>query len=109
LSSPYTRALSEITCLYLDCVDVEIGNVDVVRFEAVWRQIAPIQARTAVMQFVAAPMRQREDCVTVANARQRVRQIGQPMRDEMDDLALSLDAAVDPIILAERITRRCVS
>src|ERR1700730_2633028 len=54
-----------------------------------------IEARTAVVELVAAAVRQRERDVSIANARQRVRQIGQPMSDEMDDLARALDAAVD--------------
>lgn len=48
------------------------------------------------MEFVAAPVRQREGGIALANACEIRRQITQPMGDEVHDLAFSLDAAVDP-------------
>jgi hypothetical protein len=90
-----THALPEFLCLHLDCIHVETGNVDVARVQTVWRQTAWFKAGTAVVQFIAAPMRQRKGGITAVATCQRVRKVGQPMGDKMDDLALALDAAVD--------------
>jgi hypothetical protein len=89
------RGLPEIPCLHFDRVDVEIGNGTAARFEALWRQDARIKAGIAEMQIISMPMRHREGGVAAANACQRVREIGHPMSDEMDNLALARDTAVD--------------
>ena len=44
---------------------------------------------------IAASMRQRECRLPVANASRFVGEIGQPMGDEIDDLTLALNAAMD--------------
>jgi hypothetical protein len=64
LASRSLRPLSEIPRLHLDAVDVQISHVDVPRFR---RQAARIHAETAVMEFVAASVRQRETGVPIAD------------------------------------------
>ena len=59
------RSLPEIPRLRLDRVDMRIGNVEVARVQAIWRQTARIEARTAVVKLVAAAVRQRERDVSV--------------------------------------------
>jgi hypothetical protein len=49
--------LSKIPRFHLDAVDVQIGNVDVARPQALRRQTARIQSGTAMMEFVAASVR----------------------------------------------------
>jgi hypothetical protein len=46
------------------------------------------------MEFVAAPVRQRKPVVAFADAGELGRQIGQMLRDEMNDLPFPLDAAL---------------
>ncbi len=50
---------------------METGNVDVARGRP-RRKTPRIEAWTAVVQFIAAAMRQRERDVSIANARQRI-------------------------------------
>jgi hypothetical protein len=52
-SSRARRPLSEVLYLHLDAVDVQIGNVDVPRLRSLRRQAARIDARAAVVEFVA--------------------------------------------------------
>jgi hypothetical protein len=58
------------------------------------------------MEFVAACVRQRKPVVAFADAGEVSRQIGQVLRDEMDDLAFPLDAACTAIMPAARMMRR---
>jgi hypothetical protein len=51
---PTPRVSPEIPRLYLDAVDVKIRHIDVPRLR---RQAAGIDARAAVMEFVASSMR----------------------------------------------------
>lgn len=67
------RGLPEIPRLQFDRIDVEIGNVDVSRFEALWRQASWIKSGTAMVHFIVAPVRQGEGGVSATNACQRVR------------------------------------
>jgi hypothetical protein len=46
------------------------------------------------MEFVAAPVRQRKPVVALADAGEFGRQVGQLLRDEMDDVPFPLDAAL---------------
>jgi hypothetical protein len=88
-----------------------IGNVDVARFQAIWRQAARINPGAAVVELVAAAMRQWDRDVSIADARQRVRQIGQ-MLCWATRWTTSPSRWMRPwtaIILAARITRRCLS
>jgi hypothetical protein len=67
------RSLSEIPCLHLGRVDVEIGDVDVAHVQTFWREITWILSRATMTKLIAAPKRQRKVSVTAADARQRVR------------------------------------
>lgn len=64
-------------------------------------RMARIGRRAAVMEFVAASMRHREDSA-VSDTAERPRQVAQPLDNEVDDLALSLDAAIQCIDKADR-------
>src|ERR1700709_503348 len=61
-------ASPEIPRLHLDAVDVQVGNVDVARPQPFRRQTARIKSGTAVMEFVAASVRQRKPVVAFADA-----------------------------------------
>jgi hypothetical protein len=87
-------ASSEIPRLHLDAVDVQVRHVDVSRLGALRRQAARVDAGTAVVEFVAAPMWQREAVIPITDAGEFGGQIGQMVCDEMDDFALALDAAL---------------
>ena len=84
----------KIPRLELDLIDVAISIVDVARLRPL-RRASRIDTRTPVMEFVAAPVRQRECRVAPADAYQFLRQVRQPMGDKMHDLALALDVARD--------------
>jgi len=84
----YVRGLPEIPRLHFDGIDGEIGNDDIARFPAVWRQTARINPGTAVVHFIAQPMRQWERNVSIANARERRRQVGQVLGDVAADAGL---------------------
>jgi hypothetical protein len=56
---------SKIPRLHLDAVEVEVRHVDVPRLR---RKAARINAGTAVVEFLAAPMWQREAVIPVADA-----------------------------------------
>jgi hypothetical protein len=47
-----------------------------------------------MMEFVATPMRQRKCRITIADACQFRRQIGEPMGNKMHNIALALNASV---------------
>src|SRR5665213_607802 len=83
--------LSEIPRFHFDAVDVQIRNVDVSRLR---RQGARIDARTAVMELITAPVRERKTSIALANGSKLRGQICQLVGDQVDDLALSLDAAL---------------
>ncbi len=57
-------------CKISPALTVQIGNVDVSCAKAFRRKIARIDARAAVMEFVAAPMRQQESNFAVAHPSQ---------------------------------------
>jgi hypothetical protein len=59
-------SLSEIACLHLNAVDVEVRHVDVPWLR---RKGARVNAGTAVVEFVAAAMWQRKAVVPVAYAK----------------------------------------
>ena len=84
----------KIPRLHLDAVDVQVRHVDVPRLGDLRRQAARIDARAAMMEFVAAPVWQRETGVPVADAGEIRRQVRQMIGHEMDDVALALDAAL---------------
>ena len=84
---------SEIPCLHLDRVEVQVGDIDVPRPQALGRQVAGVRCRRAVMEFVASSMRQRKRLVPLPDAGELARHVGQSLRHEVDDLALALDAA----------------
>jgi hypothetical protein len=86
--------LSKIAGLHLDAVDVQVRHVDVPRLRALRRHGARIDPGTAVVEFVAAPVWQREAHVALADCGKFGGQIGQLVCDEMDDFALALDAAL---------------
>ena len=48
-----------------------------------------------MMEFIAASMWKRKSGVAIANTRQRWRQVGEVLGDEMHDLAFALDTAVE--------------
>ena len=60
-------ASPKIPRLHLDLIDVAIRIVDVARLRHLWHA-SRIETGTPVMEFVAAPMRQRECGVTIADA-----------------------------------------
>jgi hypothetical protein len=70
---------------------MKVRHVDVARLG--W-QAPRIDAGAAMMEFVAAPVRQRETVVALADASEFGRQVRQLVRDQMHDLALTLDAAL---------------
>src|SRR5512146_2960865 len=71
---------------------LQIGNEDAARLTA--KPLARI--RTAAMRdLIAAPMGQRKPVLALANAAQQLGEIMQFLDDQMDDLALALDAAFD--------------
>jgi hypothetical protein len=57
--------LSEIPHLHLDAIDVQVRHVDVPRLR---RKAAGINAGTAVVEFVAATMWEREAVIPITNA-----------------------------------------
>jgi hypothetical protein len=81
--------LSEVTRFQLDAVNVQIGNVDVCWLWSLRRQAAGIDAETAVVEFVAAPVRQREAVVPVTEAGE----VGGQMARDGADTPLSADQA----------------
>jgi hypothetical protein len=68
---------------------VQVGNVDVARLRSLGRQTARIDAGTAVVEFVAASVRQWKTVVALADAGEVDRQVGQVLRDERDDHAFT--------------------
>ncbi|CAX24231.1 protein of unknown function [Methylorubrum extorquens DM4] len=54
------------------------------------------------MEFITTPVRQRKCRVAIPYAGEGGREIGEPMRDEMHDLAFALDAAVPAATLWPR-------
>jgi hypothetical protein len=77
--------------IYFDAFDVQIRNVDVSRLR---RQAARIDTRAAMMEFVAATVGQWKSAISLADACEICRQIGQMVGHEMDNLALALDATL---------------
>ena len=73
----------------LDCVEVEIRNVDVPRLGPTGRQIARVMARAAVVELVAAAMRKWEGSFALADAGQHAGEILQALGDLMGDLTLT--------------------
>jgi hypothetical protein len=60
--------LSKIPRLHLNAVDVQVRHADVPRLRDLRRQAARINAETAVVEFVAAPMWEREAVIPITNA-----------------------------------------
>jgi hypothetical protein len=60
--------LSEIPRLHLDAVDVQVRHVDVPWLWSLRRQAARVNAGTAVVEFVAATMWQREAVIPITDA-----------------------------------------
>ena len=94
----FTEASPKIARLHLDAVDVQVGNVDVAGPQTLRRQAARIDAGTAVVEFVAASVRQRKPVVALPDAGQFGRQVGQVLRDEMDDDTPYLEAQLGPLL-----------
>ncbi len=61
------RRLSEVARSDLDRVEMQVRDVDVARTQALGRQVARIGRRRAVVELVAAAMRQRKGCVPTAD------------------------------------------
>src|SRR5271170_2868669 len=83
----------EVPALRFKDVDVQVGNKNVACAQPLGRVLARIRAAAGVCGFVAASMRQRKSPVAAADGRELGRKINEPMRDEVDDLALPLNAA----------------
>jgi hypothetical protein len=64
-------ALAKIPRLYLYRVEVEIRDLNVAGLQSGLRSIPRIDAGAALMEFVAAPVRQRKDRIAVADGRKR--------------------------------------
>jgi len=92
-----TPALPEIPRLYLDRIEVEIRDVDVAGLESVGCSIARIEAETAVMECVSTPVRRQKGQLASADAREGLREVGELLGDEMDDVPFPLNAAVDAV------------
>jgi hypothetical protein len=70
----------EIPRLHLDRVDMQVGYVDVTRLR---RQAPRIDAGTAVVEFVAASVRQREAVVAVTDPGKFRGEIGEMVGDDL--------------------------
>jgi hypothetical protein len=61
--------------------------------ECSWRQFARIRTGATMAHLISAAMRQRKGGVTGADAGQIGRKVRDPLRDQMNDGTLTLDAA----------------
>lgn len=82
----------KVSRLQLDGIDLEGGINHVARSEP-FRQAARIDPGSAVMGFVASPVRPRKRDIAVAHAGEFRREVGELVRDEVDHFALALNLA----------------
>jgi len=75
-------------------IDVKLG-VDDIPWPRSLRDAARIGRGTAVMELVAAPLRQGKNRLPFANAGQLSGEIAQLMSDKMDHFSFSLDRPID--------------
>lgn len=76
---------------------MQVGDIDISRPKSFRRQTPRIGAWTAMMEFVAAPMRQRETLVALTDASKRRGHVGQLVCDEMHHLAFPLYASMHKV------------
>jgi hypothetical protein len=72
---------------------VEIRDVDVAGVKSLGCSIARIEAETAVMECVSAPVCRQKGQLAIADAREGLREVGELLGDEMDDVPFPLNAA----------------
>jgi len=80
----------EVPAFRFKDVDVQVRNIDVACARTLGREFARIGAAAGVCDLIAASMRQRESRVAAADGRQLGGKVDEPMRNEVDDLALPL-------------------
>ena len=89
-----TAGSAEIPGPHHDRLRRTVGNKDVAGLTCPWRRAAEIWA-AGFMGLVAAAVGKREGLASLAYRSQKVCAVMEPGGDDVDDLALALDLAVD--------------